>query len=233
MNKLIVLTLAAIVSLATIQTIKADTIANWTFETSLPARAAAAGWYTNIAAEVGVGIASALHASSSAVYSTPAGNGSTHSFSANFWGVGDVYQFAVSTVGFQNITVSYDQTGSATGPRDFNFQYSLDGTTFTTVNGTFYQLTSPAVGWSAGTPVGTTSFSFDLSAVTALNNASTAYFRIADNDTVAINGTTVATGGTGRIDNFLVSAAPVPEPATIALASLGGLACLVAMRRKR
>jgi hypothetical protein len=30
-----------------------------------------------------------------------------------------------------------------------------------------------------------------------------------------------------------VTAAPVPEPATLAIASLGGLACLVAMRRKR
>jgi len=35
------------------------------------------------------------------------------------------------------------------------------------------------------------------------------------------------------IDNFSITATAVPEPATVALASLGGLACLVAMRRKR
>ncbi|HEV2691662.1 MAG TPA: PEP-CTERM sorting domain-containing protein [Verrucomicrobiae bacterium] len=214
-----------------VTTAKADTLAGWTFETSAPARAAAGAgvWYTNIASEVGLGTASAFHAGNT-VYSTPAGNGSAHSFSSTIWAVGDFYQFSLSTVGFQGINVSYDQTGSSTGPRDFNFEYSLDGTTFTTVNGTFYQLASPAVGWSAGTPVTTTSFSYDLSAITSLNNATTVYFRVADADTIAISGGTVATGGTDRVDNFVVS---VPEPSTFALATIGGLGCLFAMRRNK
>jgi hypothetical protein len=40
------------------------------------------------------------------------------------------------------------------------------------------------------------------------------------------------TGGTGRVDNFAVSANLIPEPASLAFLSLGGLA-LLARRRAR
>ena len=114
----------------------ATTIATWTFETSQPGvvdgpAAPGAGIYiTNITAEVGTGTASGLHAGA-ATYSSPAGNGSSHSFSGNTWAVGDFYQFAVSTVGAQNIQVSYDQTSSGTGPGQFYLAYSTDGVNFT------------------------------------------------------------------------------------------------------
>jgi hypothetical protein len=61
------------------------------------------------------------------------------------------------------------------------------------------------------------------------------YFRIVDQSATtagAINGGNVGTGGTGRVDNFIVNATLVPEPSTIALAALGGLACLFGLRRK-
>ena len=84
----------------------ADTIANWTFETSLPAGSPGAGaWITNIAAEVGPGVAAGWHAGN-ATYSTPVGNGSAHAFSSTAWAAGDFYQFAVSTLGFQSVTVA-------------------------------------------------------------------------------------------------------------------------------
>jgi hypothetical protein len=52
--------------------------------------------------------------------------------------------------------------------------------------------------------------SFDLSALSLLNNNPNVYFRIVDDSTTAINGGTVGTAGTDRIDNFTV--AVVPEP---------------------
>jgi hypothetical protein len=54
-----------------------------------------------------------------------------------------------------------------------------------------------------------------------------------DESAVSANGGTVGTGGTDRVDNFVVSASPVPEPSSLALGLIGGFAWLVALRRKR
>ncbi len=80
-----------------------------------------------------------------------------------------------STAGFTGISVSWDQTGSATGPRDFKLAYSTDGTNFTDFYS--YSLPSPAVSWSSGSTSLTTKFSSDLSSVTALDNQANVYFR--------------------------------------------------------
>ena len=96
-----------------------------------------------------------LHASSSTVWSNPAGNASAKSVSSNNWGVGDYYQFSFSTTGYTAISITWDQTGSGTGPRDFKVQYSTNGTSFTDAAGTnsSYSLTNPAIAWSAtGSP---------------------------------------------------------------------------------
>ncbi len=200
------------------------TIADWTFETSQPTTA---GPYSP---EVGAGSASG---SGLNVYSSPAGNGSAHSFSANGWATAspttnDYWQFEVSTLGLSGIMVSYDQNGSGTGPRDFVFQYSEDGATFTPL-GSQYSLAS-GISWSStGSPLGTHE-SDDLSSVTALNNQSTVYFRIVDNSTVNINGGAVGASGTDRVDNFSVTA--VPEPSTVLLVG-AGLVGVLAIRRRR
>jgi len=202
-------------------------LAGWTFETSLPA---SAGPHT---AESGVfagsSVATGLHASASTVYSNPVGNGSLESFSSNFWAVGDYYQFASSSTGYEDITISFDQVGSSTGPRDFQFSYSTNGTTFTDFGSAYAVLAnSTPNNWSAGTPVLTTTFSFDLSSVTGLDNAATIYFRLTQTTTTSIGGGTVATGGTNRVDNFIING--VPEPTTALLGALGVLGLL---RRRR
>ena len=116
---------ATLAALAVASVASGAVVANWTFETSIPT---AAGPY---AAEAGVNAASSFasgfHTSSATVYSNPAGNGSVESFSSNNWTTGDYYQFTTSTVGYQNITIQWDQTGSGTGPRDFGLFYSVDG----------------------------------------------------------------------------------------------------------
>jgi hypothetical protein len=106
------------------------------------------------------------------------------------------YQFAVSTIGFTGITVSYDQAGSSTGPGKFFFQYSSDGVSFTTVGSANTILAST---WAPSTNNAAFNFAYDLSSVGALNNAATVYFRIADAATNSIGGGTVATAGTDRL----------------------------------
>jgi len=137
----------------------------------------------------------------------------------------------VSTVGLTDITLSYDQNGSSTGPANFQLEYSTDGSSFITV-GSQYTLPS-GVTWSSGTPnaLGNTSFSYNLSSITAINNDPTVYFRIVDESTTAINGNTVGTSGTDRMDNVLI-ASEVPEPTSLALIGLGTAGLFLFRRRK-
>ena len=197
----------------------ASTLADWTFETSqpgvvdLPASPGAGVWITNIVAEIGSGTASGLHAGA-ATYSSSAGNGSSHSFSANTWAVGDCYQFAVSTVGAKNVVVTFDQIGSSTGPGKFNFTYSTDGVNFTNFGSTYTVITnSGSTTWSAGTPITQSSYTNDLSSITVLNNAPVVYFRLVTASTVSVGGGTIGASGTCRVDNFSVTASTGSPPA--------------------
>jgi hypothetical protein len=231
--------LTAAVAVASLTSAKADTIADWTFQTAASTNNIIGTGKTpgttqsGISADIGLGTASASHASASTAWSIPAGNGSTNSWSANTWALGDYYQFTVSTVGYSGITISYDQTGSATGPGSFALQYSTDGQNFTTSGGNNTLLVST---WTPGTVANGFTFNYDLSSVSALNGDATAYFRVVDEAATtggAINGGNVGTAGTDRIDNFIVSGvASAPEPSSIALGLVGGIAFLVAHRRK-
>lgn len=209
----------------------AATVALWTFESTAPVTAGP------FSPEVGAGQALGLHASGSAVYSSPVGNGSSKSFSSNNWSVGDYYQFKVSTLGLGAVNLAWDQTGSGTGPRDFIVRYSTDGTNFTTL-GSQYSVQingSPNSPWSsAGSPNAVFSFSRDLSSITALNNQANIYLRLVMNSTTATNGSPVGTGGTNRVDNVAITATSVPEPATLAMGLAGAIGLVgYAVRRKR
>jgi PEP-CTERM motif len=227
---------ATVIGIFSFVTAKADNIATWTFETSastnniIGAGLNVSGAQSGVDADVGTGTASSSHAQATSVWSIPAGNGSSHSWSVNSNSVGDYLQFQVSTTDFQDIQVSYDQNGSSTGPDTYYFAYSTDGSSFTQF-GADYNLTS-GITWSAGTADQPTQLSFDLSGVTALDDSGTVYFRIVDDGTTSINGGTVGAAGTDRVDNFTVNANPVPEPSTLALGLVAALAGLVARRRK-
>jgi hypothetical protein len=207
---------------------QADVITDWTFESTAPATAGP------FAAEIGSGAALGHHASTSA-YSSPAGNGSAHSFSSNTWAVGDYYQFSTSTAGDSNISVAFDQTSSSTGPKDFELEYSVNGSTFTNI--AQYAVLSngaPNAAWTASSANPAYTFTNDLSSISALNNQAILYLRLVDLDTTSAGGGTVGTAGTDRVDNVVISgsATPVPLPAGIWLLG-SGLVGLAAAKRRR
>lgn len=188
------------------------TIAQWTFETSVPTTAGPH------AAEVGTGNASAVLASSVAAFSNPAGNGSLESFSANNWAVNDYYQFTTSTIGLQTISFGLDHTSSNTGPRDFAVSYSVDGTVFLPL--ATYAVTNDSWGTVTNNPISTKG-PYALPA--AVDNLATVYVRVAVAGSTGVNGSPIATTGTSRVDNVTFSGEPIPEPASLSLLALGGL----------
>ena len=210
--------------LVTASILQAQTIAQWTFETSIPVTAGP------VSPEIGSGSATGSHVGA-ATFSSPAGNGSSHSFSANTWAVGDSWQFQVSTLGFNNVGLSWDQTSSNTGPKDYNLDYSLNsGLSWTTVSSYSVLANAAPNAWSTATSVPAATFSPALAG--AVDNQASVWFRLINTDTVSANGGTVAVAGTDRVDNFTVAVAAVPEPTSLSL--LGGfglLAWFVSRRR--
>jgi hypothetical protein len=239
LRKLVIL--AAALSAISEAPLRADTIAAWTFETAastnhiIGAGLTSGTTQSGVLADIGTGVADASHASSAA-WSLPAGNGSGHAWSVNTWAAGDYFEFSVSTLGFQNIVLSYDQTSSGTGPRDFLLQYSSDGVSFLPFGSTYLVLTNAASSNNQGSGLSTQPWSpngspqaefnrvFDLSSLTALNDVPSVSFRLVAADNFNGSGGAISSGGTDRVDNFVVNATPVPEPATPLLAVLGGAA---------
>lgn len=218
--KKISLTLAAltITALCSTLTCKAATVADWDFE-SRAITTTTASDFTYGVADSGLQTSGSSetghHALTNTVWSQAAGSSSTNALQANRWSSGDYWQFQLNLTGYQNPMIAFDTRSSNTGPANFKVQWSTDGTTFTDL--------------ASGTYTNTATFAnhaFDFSAVNQLDGASTAYFRLVDTSTTNVTGGTVGTAGTSAIDNFVVNATPVPEPATVvggilALAGLG------------
>jgi hypothetical protein len=238
MNKQLSILSAAILALSVSASASADTVAQWDFETATPADVNNTATYPNaIAPTIGFGNALGVHANAGTDWSTPVGNGSANSFSSNTWAVGDYYQFQTSTTGYADVMLSWDQTSSSTGPKDFKLSYSTNGTAFTDFASYVVLVNASPTAWTSSTSYPVYNFTYDLSSVTALDNQASVYFRLTDTSTTAVNGATVATSGTDRVDNFTVSAtaisAPIPEADTYAFMALGmGLVGFLARRRK-
>ena len=244
MKRSIVLFLGALFAIGAVETSNASTLADWTFESCSLAsyspgpNTATTNFYAELGLEAGAAAVSGLHAGS-ATYSSPLGNGSLDSLSSTAWAQCDYYQFSVSLDlidnSYSGIKVSYDQNGSSSGPKSFYIAYSCNGLSFTKF-GSDYGLPA-GVSWSGSSPNHATQFSDDFSLITALDKASTIYFRIVDDSPTtvgAINGGNVGTTGSDRIDNIVVNATitPTPEPSPLALAALIGAVCLVAFGRR-
>lgn len=224
--QLATLAAAAVLSLPA----QAVTLVQWDFEgATTPPDLADSPLSPVVAASLGSGSAMGVHASAATDWSTPVGNGSFNAFSSNNWAVGDHYQFSFSTSGYADVSVSVDQIGSGTGPRDFSLAWSTDGSSFTAV-ADYSVLSTPAFSSTTYNPLHT--YSFDLSAIDALDDQATVLIRLTNSSTISIGGGTVGTGGTGRVDNFTVMATPVPEAGSLPML-LAGLATVGFLARRR
>lgn len=205
-----ILAAALVVPVLTLST-RADVLALWTFEPPVADFTGSA--IGPIAAASGLNAAGAnasgFHVSTATAWTTPVGNGSSDSLSSNNWAIDDYYQFSLSTTGYQDITLSWDQTSSNTGPRDFDLVYSTDGVNFTVAPGfdnyAVLANAAPNATWNGTTPQPAFTFNADLSSISALDNVSTVIFRLVMAGTTSANGGTIATTGTGRVDNFTIN----------------------------
>ncbi|WP_190277336.1 T9SS type A sorting domain-containing protein [Taibaiella lutea] len=185
----------------------AQIAAKWTFETSQPTSAGP------IDAEFGMGQASCFHASGSAAFGNPDGNGSAESYGSNNWVAGEYYQFHTSTSGMTNIVFAFDQTSSSSGPKSFFIQVSTDGTNYTSVAGSNYDVT--ADNWSQ-TASNYLSASHHYFFLPVLDNQADVYIRIAlATGSTAANGGTIAGNGTSRVDNVSIGTSNVVLPLTL------------------
>ena len=209
---------------------QAFTLAQWTFENAIPDLTNSIT-SPSVSATSGTGTALGVHASGATDWTTPVGNGSANSFSSNTWAVNDYYEFSFSTVAYKSLMLSFDQTSSGTGPRDFTLAYSTNGASFT--NFANYQvLQNSAPTWTGATYAPAYNLTLNLSGVTALDNQTSVFVRLFNASSVSTSGGTVGTGGTNRIDNFTVTVTAVPEPGTYALL-LAGLAVIGFVARRR
>lgn len=168
-------------------------------------------------------ILSVFHTSTAASYTSPSGNGSQYAFSSNNWQPNDYYQVVLPTTGQTNLTLTWDQARSSTGPSEFALQMSTDGSSFTQL--TTYSVLQSGGGGAPGT-WGTVTYNPLYSSTFALpttaENQATLYLRFTN-----VTGTASSPTGSNRIDNIGITA--VPEPA--AVAQLGaGIAGVVGSR---
>lgn len=227
------------VAVAVASSASASVVVGWTINTAfptgtgnvptgntyLPPNPAGAGL-----AETGDNIAgsqlSAFHSVAAATYTSPSGNGSQYAFSSNNWNPGDYYEARFSTLGFSDLTLTWDQTRSSTGPINFKVAMSIDGGANFTDLSTYTVLQSGGGGapgtWTTTTPLAIYSNSVSLGA--SAENLSLVIVRFIDAEAAAS-----AAAGSSRIDNVFVYSGPVPAPGAIALLGLAGLAS----RRRR
>jgi hypothetical protein len=212
---------------------RAATVIGFDFENDTPATTK-----TGIASDIGLttGTAGMFN---TATASTPAGNGSLKSFSANGWTTSSYYEFDVTASAYGSF--QFDQTGSATGPKNFQVQYEI-----ATAPGTWVNLAAGAysvptttntsgattiVAWQTTVSQSISTLSFDVSSIVGLEG-----IRLVDTSAVALNGSAVGASGTDRVDNVLFTSpavvSAVPEPASLAVLATGAT-FLVGRRRRR
>lgn len=137
-------------------------------------------------------------------------------------------QYKVSTAGYMNIKVKWDQRNSNTASRFLRMDYTTDGSTWNT--GNVFELTAGGTFWQ--------SFGEDFSSNSSVNNNADFAVRLVtvfEPGTGAYratqDGSSYGTSGTIRYDLVTFEGDVVPEPASIAALGLG-LAAIARKRRK-
>lgn len=223
-------------TLASVTSAHADTVASWDFNSPVPDAAVSTG---SLAPSVGAGLAVALPGSTS-TFASGSGSSDAATSDNSAWNVSTFapqgqdnglrgFEFQVSTLGFDQISVSFDMRHTATAAKHEVFQYALDGINF--VN---HSVLVPAAAstWEVR--------QIDLSDVVGVSNNPNLVLRVVAGfapGTQAYQATgdasSYSTLGTWRTDSFSVSGSvvsTVPESQTHVML-LAGLLCMVGVRR--
>lgn len=131
---------------------------------------------------------------------------------------GKSFIFRFDNGNFMDLVLSFAERFTSTGPTDVAYSYSTDGTTYTPIASAGYNTTGLRDSTYRVRSV-------DLSAVDALDNQAAAYVKITYTGFSLTSGT-----GSVRVDNVLFSGTQIPAPGAIATMALVGLA---AARRRR
>ena len=225
-------TLAATAALITSASAATVQIAGWSMRTVIPAATTGSN-YTYGQADLGAltnGTSlSAFHAVAATTWSSPSGNGSTYSLSCNNWSLGDYFQVSMATTGYSDISVSWDQTRSATGPSSFSLSMSTDGgANFTTLLASYTVIQAGLAG------TGTTTWNSVTNQPSFFTTTTDLGISAANQGNILLRFNSLSTpsaAGTGRIDNISVVQTVVPEPTSMLLLMFAGGMMLI--RRKR
>jgi hypothetical protein len=220
-NHMKTLLIAFGIAFASVSICTAATVASWSFEPPNSPPTVTGTTITGLLPDSGIGVASGVHASSSTTFSSVVGNGSATALGADHWVGGDYWQFQFSTLGFAHLQLGFDARASFSGPTNITLSYSLDGSSFTTLNP---NVNVPVGTWNSSVRSLTFAHTFDLTALTALDNAPNVYIRL------AANLPPFDTGNSASIDNFVVNGTVIPEPSSLALVA-GVLLAGVAYRQ--
>ena len=143
---------------------------------------------------------------SSASWVTGSGGSGTYAPNLVSWNDGNgskCWQISLVTTGYAGLTLSSKQYGSSTGPRDFKLQYSLNETDWVDVSNGSVTVSG---NWSSGVLNG-------ISLPTECDNQPLVYLRWIMTSNTSVNGNTVASTGTNRIDDIIVTgvSGSIPE----------------------
>ncbi len=152
-----------------------------------------AGWSFTTAPENGLPAAATTGSGTLSIEGAAYTGYSSKALAANTWTVGGGWVMEVDAAGYSGLTFSAQMRSSNTGPKNFNLQYSTNGTDWTVIDG--------SEGVIAGTglaPVYT-----DMALPAALDN--TAFkLRVTCADNVSLNNGTVAEGGASNINHIVL-----------------------------
>jgi hypothetical protein len=210
-----------VLCLCAVPAVKADEIALWNFNDSNLIVDRGLGTLTTTANPTNVTFLSGT--TLNARMGDPAGMALTIQGGANLQNNGSILELRASTVGFNNVTVSWAWQRSDTGFTFALMQFSIDGTTFSDI--------PPGPPPFPGPPTNTfNTYTISFGGSSVWNNPNFAFRLI-------LNGASNADGNV-RFDNIVVEGTPIgpaiPEPTTMLLLSTGlaGIAARNLRRRK-
>lgn len=113
--------------------------------------------------------------------------------------VGSYWQMQFSTSGYQDLELNFKSRSSKTGPKNFEVQYSTDGTNFVSVEGSSYAISEASK---------LDYFSSVVNLPESASNTANLYIRVVTTDTTSVKGETILSAGVSNINNISVKGNP-------------------------